>query len=219
MVITGPPDKPSTHRGAAGFTLLELLVALTLAAAVVVLAVTLKQTVLRAGMSLEAGHRDWAAEQFLRAQLRATDEALNRTFGLVVAQSGQLSFVTRKSAQYGNMDVPVLATYHISPSGRALDYYEIRLPPWWRANERELKWLLSARDRAEGPGTWRSTVLADIDTAKFYFWDSFRQTWVENWTVTTRLPRLLRLKARRFGAEMDMILETEALSYSLSSGS
>ena len=218
MVVTGPPDKPSTHRRSAGFTILELLVALTLAAAVVALAVTLKQTVLRAGVSLEAGHRDWATEQFLRSQLWAADEALNKEFGLVVSERSQLSFVTRKSAQYGNTGVPVLATYRIVAGAQTLEYYEIRLPPWWRASAAELKWLVSAPDGGERPETWRSTVFSDIDIATFSFWDSSRQSWVENWTDTTRLPRLLRLEARRFGGEVDMILESEALSYSLSSG-
>ncbi|MBI3706781.1 MAG: hypothetical protein HY246_03740 [Proteobacteria bacterium] len=202
---------------AAGFTLFELIIAVALSAAVIVLGVQLYQTVVRAGDAMARGQRDWSAEQFVRGQLLAADRELNQRFKTVLADDGQLSFVTRKSAQFGEDSPPVLATYTVS-SGTAIRYSEIALPPWWDDGVRSSIVGDRLRD-LDRPNAWKGQLLADMSTASFSYWDNERQRWVDRWSNKENLPVLVRLEIRKFGETRQFVMETKALSFSLSSGS
>ncbi|MGQ0663456.1 MAG: prepilin-type N-terminal cleavage/methylation domain-containing protein [Pseudomonadota bacterium] len=204
-------------RRSAGFTLLELVVALALSAGVIALAVQLYQTVVRAGDALTGGQRDWTAEQFLRAQLLAADDALNKRFETVLGESDRLSFLTRKSAQFGEDSLPVLATYTIV-SGTAVRYAEVALPPWWTERTRDA--LIADRLRElETIHAWRDVLLPQITAATFSYWDGKFQQWANRWPDKDKLPAIVRLEVQSLGETKRLVMETRALSFSLSSGS
>ena len=201
---------------AAGFTLFELIIAIALSAAVIVLSVQLYRTVIRAGDTLTRGQRDWTAEQFMRGQLISVDREFNQRFKSVLAEDDRLSFITRKSAQFGEDSPPVLVTYTIA-SGNAVGYAEIALPPWW--DDRMPSGIVPERLRdLDGPKVWKGMLMPEISTASFSYWDTEKQRWIARWYDKEKLPALVRLELRKFGEIRQFVMETKALSFSLSSG-
>lgn len=186
-----------------GFTLLELIVALTLSTLVVVLAVSLYATVQRAGNGIVNAQRDWVALQFLRTQLAHQDRTLNKTFSLVRMERDRLAFITRKSAQFGLGGPPVLAIYRLD-SGAML-YREIALPGWWGLDGREgqfdLDRLRESREAFDG-----KPFVTSADAA-FTYWDRAERQWRDELRSRDSLPSTVRLAGKQ-----EVVMPTSGLA-------
>lgn len=186
-----------------GFTLLELIVALTLSTLVVGLAVGLYATVQRAGSGIVSAQRDWVALQFLRGQLAHQDRTLNKTFTLVRMERDRLAFVTRKSAQFGTGGPPVLALYHLD--GGQLRYREVALPAWWGLKDRESQFdferLRDTREAFEG------TLFPLATDAAFAYWDEVERQWRDESRRRDALSRVVRLTGK-----LEAVMETTSLA-------
>ena len=206
-------------KGCHGFTLLELLVSITISAALIVLTVQIYQTVVRAGKGMEGGQRDWVAEQFVRGQFRAADMEINANFGLIQAERHVFSFATRKSAQYGNEDVPIIATYRYQRINGQLSYHEVTVPPWWNENYHQPFSSVSRLREKRGEGTWDAVVFGDVESAQFSYWNPEDENWTTTWHDHENLPPLVKLEFARFNNRTELVLETTALSFSSRYGS
>ena len=195
------------------------MVSLTISAALIVLTVQIYQTVVRAGKGMEGGQRDWVAEQFVRGQFRAADIELNAKFGLVQGDDHLFSFATRKSAQFGNEDVPVIATYRYHGIDGELSYHEVTMPPWWSQSFTHAFASVSRLREKRGEGTWDTVVFSDVDSVRFSYWNSEDENWTTQWRDKENLPPLVRLEIARFNNKTELVLETVALSFSSRFGS
>jgi prepilin-type N-terminal cleavage/methylation domain-containing protein len=91
---------------AGGFSLLELLVVITISAAMVVFLGLLYRNVLFTGTALQAVESDWLVERFLRRQLAFRDGRFD-DLGVFYGSSVELGFVSRYSARYLASGPPV----------------------------------------------------------------------------------------------------------------
>lgn len=186
-----------------GFTLLELIVALTLSTLVVTLAVALYATVQRAGTGIVNAQRDWVALQFLRTQLAHQDRALNKTFSLVRMERDRLAFVTRKSAQFGLGGPPVLALYRLD--GGVLSYREVALPAWWGITDRESQFDF---DRLrETQEAYDGALFTTPTDAAFAYWDGAERSWRDELRRHDSLPSTLRLTGKQ-----EVVMPTSSLA-------
>ena len=204
-------------KASTGFTLLELLVALTLAAAVIVLAVNLKQIAIKGAASVPLALRNWSVEQFMRSQVRMADSDLMALFELVEANPDHVAFISRRSAQFGE-EAPVLVTYTFNATYRSIAYRELLLPPWWTEAARTSPDRVVLKRRLDDQVAWEGELLSGVDIAAFSYWDESRQAWTQQWDQPDRLPPLIELTISRLGQTKRIVLETEGLSFSLSSG-
>ena len=201
-----------------GFTLLEVLVALGISALIIFLAVTLYQTVLRAGETVRGGHRVWVAEQFLRAQAYEADPELVKRFGVMRGGVESFSFVTHKSAQFGDNGPPMFVTYRYDQATHALVYDEVPMPGWWRAKPGDFHFTYDDLRYAAGDEVWHDTLFSDLAAVRFSYWDGEHERWVDDLNTTTDLPLAVRL-ALSGPLARTIVLESAVSSLSSSSGS
>lgn len=201
-----------------GFTLLEVLVALAISALLIFLTVSLYQTVLRAGETLRAGHRAWVAEQFLRAQAYESDPELVKRFGVMRGGIEAFSFITRKSAQFGDYGPPVFVTYRYDQATRALVYDEVPMPGWWNAKPGDFHFTYDDLRYASGDQVWHDSLFTDLAAVRFSYWDEEHDRWVDDLNTTSKLPAAVRI-ATTGPLGRTIVLENGASSSSSSSGS
>ena len=93
-----------------GFSLLELVVVVTISAGLIILLSLLYRNIRFTGEALKSVETDWTAELFMRKQLLYRDERFD-AFGLFQGEPDAVRFVTRFSARYGNAGPPVYVRY------------------------------------------------------------------------------------------------------------
>ena len=190
-----------------GFTLIEILVAVTIATAIVVLATRIWQTVNQAGVILTSQGGDWNAERFLRKQLllAVTEPAALRLFE---GRRDDLMFVTRHSAAAGDAGAPVVAYYRYDDATRSLTYQERVAPPTWTSTLAQDLRPARFRDEFAEHRERAATLFAGLDEARFGYHNAFSaQPWAEEWRDTPVAPTLLRLQLSRAGQERAVLLE------------
>ena len=209
-------DRPASAPEA-GFTLLEVVIALTIAVGTIALGVTLYQTVGRATQGARNAEHDWVTEQFLRRQAEAADPALAARFALVRQQGESFAFVTRRSARFGEDGPPVLALWRYDPPTASLRYREAALPAWWPEDRPTLvvdyAELADATDRE----VWEGRIFSDIARLQFSYWNERQQTWNTEDSDHTVLAPIVRLTIARADGEKVYAFETRGASSSSSS--
>jgi len=202
----------------AGFTLMEVLIALAIGAGVIALGVALYQSVGRATQGGRSAERDWVTEQFLRRQAAAADRDLMSRLTLGRAQSGEFGFVTRRSAQWGEDGPPVLAVWRYQSLTGELRYREAALPAWWPENRPlsvEYAQLASAAER----GVWEGRIYSDVASLRFSYWNERLLSWDSDNPDPASLAPVVRLEMSRAGSRRVYAFETRgASSFSSSSG-
>ena len=203
----------------AGFTLIEVLIALTIAAITIGVGVALYQSVGRATQGGRVAERDWVTEQFLRRQAAEADRDLQTRLSLGRESSTEFGFVTRRSAQWGERGPPVLAVWRYDAITGALDYREAALPPWWPEDRNvqlvEYGELATIAER----GVWQGRIFSDVARLKFTYWDERRKIWQSEDTDPSALAPVVRLEIAHAGTERTYAFETRgASSFSSSSG-
>lgn len=205
-------------RGSDGFTLLEVLISLAISALLIYFTVSLYQTVLRAGETLRAGHRAWVAEQYLRAQAYEADPELVKKFGVLRGGIKSYSFISHKSAQFGDYGPPMFVTYRYDQAKRALVYDEVPMPGWWRAQAGDFHFTYDDLRYATGDQVWHNSLFTDLASVQFSYWDEEHDKWVEALDTTSKLPGAVRLvTVGPLGRTI--VLESGVSSLSSSSGS
>lgn len=201
-----------------GFTLIEVVVALAVASGVIATAVALQDTVMRAGRQLTSSDRDWTAAQFLRGQI--ADRARRDAFQPAVqVDTGSMTLVTRRSAQFGRNGPLVVAHYSFGPARRELRYREAPLPPWW-ADTPDLDRLRT--EIAQGsqlPRQWSRDVFDNLDGGQFEIWDPDDAAWRSAARGGDTTPKALRLVLTELGGQREIVLDSGASSYFSFSGS
>jgi len=195
-----------------GFTLLELLIVITISAALVILLGQLYRLVGKTSFSLFSANDDWVFEQFLRKQLWFSDQRFFK-LGLRKYQAQEIIFASRLSARYGQDGPPVLVRYRYEPSSNALLYTEVTIPPWWAEQYKSLSLYSLFHGRQE---RFQETALSHLDNFSFSFFDG--QQWHDKWLIDTAPPNLIKLRFQRTGDTQEMLLETRALFFSTPSG-
>jgi len=200
---------------ARGFTLLELLVVVSVSIVLVAMLAGLYRMVGRTAVTLANAKGEWGAEQFLRRQYLVVHPA-TLALDLFRGHKDALGFVSYRSARHGENGPPVLVRYEYEPSRKRLVYRERDLPPWWGEDAR-----LSLRQRLDAPDAWwEDTAFYQVDGVDFRYLDSITNTlrWREQWEDKTSLPPVIQLDITRLGERKAVVLETEVLSFFMPSG-
>lgn len=162
-----------------GFTLIEMLVAITLGLALVTGGVTFYRSIFTMGERLEQGAEAVDLRvHFLRRQAQAILARPQFDQALVAGDSTQVQFVSQVSARFG-MARPVVARYWVDDAG--LQYQETDL---------------------DGDQTWRGVVDANPGW-RFDFWD--QKGWRSVWADKKYMPPVVRLRR----TETDIVLNTD----------
>lgn len=206
------------HRSDLGFTLLEVVIALAIFGGVVATAVAVQDTVVRTGVRLSAGGREWTAEQFIRDQVFQIDFALTETLGVGTFTSRELSFVSRRSAQFGQHGPPVIVRYRFGASSGDLQYHEVLAPPAWPGAGHPDSFLVNWRIGRDLPQSWQGDVFTDLDRGHFAFWNPQGREWIEHWSGSG-VPAAIKLRLWTLVGQHDVVMETAGSSYFSSFGS
>ena len=212
--------EPSCHTDLyreSGFTLLELVVAVALSAAVIAMSAQLQSVVYDAGNAAANGDRDWSTELFIRSQVRLATHELDDQAKIFVGERHRFRFLSSRSVLYGK-GVLVAATYSFQSSSQTLQYEEAVVPPWW-----DDTLLAYGKDPAiwwhqDERRSWRGTVFSGVLEAEFSFWDYEAQAWQEYWNGSEGFPSLVRLRLEDSQQTREFIIEPEASFFSMSSG-
>jgi prepilin-type N-terminal cleavage/methylation domain-containing protein len=206
-------------RGQAGFTLMEVLIVLTLACGAIILGVALDRTVGRATQGGRAAEHDWVTEQFLRRQAIEAQRPDPPAPIITRERAHEFGFVTRRSAQWGEDGPPVLAVWRYDSGQGVLRYREAALPPWWPEDRPSTLPDYDALADTQDRGVWEGRIFSDIDKLEFSYWDERRRVWDAENPDSTALTPIVRLKIDRGSTERVFSFATRgALSFSLSSG-
>jgi len=184
--------KTRRRHAAAGFTLLEVLIAIAILAGVVGTIYSTWTSILKATrVGLDAA----AAAQRERLSMEVIEEALAYTemfaanarwYGFVAESSGdsRLSFVSRlpssfpRSGKYGDLNVRRVE-FSVQPGRDGDKVLVVKQAP-----------LLMEFDKDEEA---KPLVLAhNVKKLTFEFWDLRRGEWVEEWTQSNQIPRLVK---------------------------
>jgi prepilin-type N-terminal cleavage/methylation domain-containing protein len=206
------------RRDQAGFTLLEVLVALAISAMLIAITVQLYRTVLQAGETVKSGQSSWVAEQFLRGQAYTADSALGSHFNLVHATTESYSFVTHKSVQYGENGPPVFVTYRYDPTAGALVYDEVPMPGWWRAQPGDYRFTYDDLRVATGELVWHGSLFANLTGVQFSYWDEEHKKWLSSLIGSANMPPAVKVTLEGLTTR-EIVLENGVSSLSSSSGS
>jgi general secretion pathway protein J len=188
--------KVARHQPAAGFTLIEILVALAIFGLVVTAMYSGWMAILRASKTgLEAA----AQAQRERVAIRTIEEALtaSRSFAAdlqhygFVGENGDeavLSFVARlqksfpRSGKFGDFDVRRV-TFSVergADSGRLLVLRQSPILMEFDQDEKEHPLVLAK----------------NVKELVFEFWNAARNEWAEEWTQTNSLPKMVKVTLR-----------------------
>jgi len=197
--------RAGSTRSIAGFTLVEVLVVVVVSTGIILALTLLYRTTGRAAQALQENQGDWAAEQFLRAQMRAI-AADKLALELFSGKADEVVFVSRRGAAAGFDGPPVLARYRLDAENR-VTYAELPLPGWWRGEDRVPADALrrSLEDLALVP----TPLLAGTDNFSFAYRDpGVEARWLARWNEPSRLPALVRVSFTRAGRAEEIVLET-----------
>jgi len=210
-----PLSKPAS-KPASGFTLLEVLVALTISTALVLLGLSIFRTVGQATMRASTSGRDWTTELFLRRQLAEADFTLSQRFALVRTEADRFSFVSRRSAQFGELGPPALVTWWFDAATRNLRYRETMLPAWWAGDAaRGLSYDEITSDSSL-PG-FECVIFSDVSLPHFRYWNAGLRTWDRDSADYSTMPERIRLELTRTQGPERYVFETRKGSFSFSS--
>jgi prepilin-type N-terminal cleavage/methylation domain-containing protein len=200
----------------AGFTLIEVIVALAIGGAVIATAVALQQTVLRTGRQLESSDRTWTAEQFLRSQVGAMAAGSDGS-GFFRLRDDELILVTARSARFGYGTPAVAVRYRFEAGGQRLSYTEAPLPPAWDDPDRLDRFQSRFVTGSAVDQTWSATVFDNLDGGRFEVWDKQEARWRRPNGTLAEPPAAIRLSVRDLsGARRIMLDSGESSSFSFS---
>ncbi|MGK0171702.1 MAG: prepilin-type N-terminal cleavage/methylation domain-containing protein [Gammaproteobacteria bacterium] len=202
-------------RAIRGFTLIELLVVMTISTGLVLALGILYRTVGNVSATLSVTRSEWSAEQFMRQQFWLI-HPLSTDLGLFQGEANRVTFVTSKSARYGEHGPLVLVRYQYDPTDEVLTVAESDLPPWWSADaERRARQTL-----AFDADWWRETALHNISEASFQYFsvDKEGDQWTPTWNRPKRLPQLVRLRYEQLGSSKEIVFEAGVTSSFMRSG-
>jgi type II secretion system protein J len=183
--------KASTSRPNAGFTLVEVMIAISILALVIAAIYSTWTAILRASKS---GQNAAAAVQRTRIVVRLLEDSLSsaRSFGAnpgsygFMAENGDeasLSFVARlsqsfpRSGRFGDLDVRRV-TFAVQPGSDGGRNLVLRQTP-----------LVMDTDEDE---TLHPIILSkNVKEFSMEFWDNRLNDWVDEWKNTNQLPRLV----------------------------
>ena len=198
-----------------GFTLLELLVAIVLTAAIVIYLTQLYKMTGHTVTALKSVGSDWNAEQFIRQQLWYELAEFNGELRQFKGEPDRLQFATRYSAAQGDSGTYVKAVYRYNSATETLQYQEQPYLEWWTSSGRQ-----TIKTQALPSNIQPMTVFKQIKNLQFSY--SYRDAngliqWKETWD-TPEPPALIRLRYLRGGKLQTFIFDHQVLSFSTASG-
>jgi prepilin-type N-terminal cleavage/methylation domain-containing protein len=191
-------SKGSGHRGRGvrgGFTLLEVMIAITIFAMVLAAIYSSWSAILRGS---RAGLKAAAEAQRTRVALRAVEESLGATelfleniryYWFMADTSGDfaaISFVSHLppsfpgSGLFGEQAVRRV-TFSVEPGKNGENLLMLRQTP-----------LLEPPETASDP--YDIVLAPNVREFKMFFWDTNAMEWMEEWLWTNRLPKLVRVR-------------------------
>jgi prepilin-type N-terminal cleavage/methylation domain-containing protein len=193
------------RKSSRGFTLVEILVVITISTALVAVLTRILQSANQVGVLLTTRNSDWASERFLRKQMFLAVPRINAA-GLFVGDDDSLMFVTRKSAGGGSDGPLVLAYYAYDSNRRQIVYQESPLPPWWTATPRDDIDVERRLDEFRRQSHQPRMFLGGIEGAKFSYF-AYPAGWEKRWQQRGQIPALVRLEFERAGQHREILLE------------
>ncbi len=201
-----------------GFTLLELLVVVTISAALILLLSRLYWMVGKASGSLNNVQNDWLLDQFMRNQIYALDQKYIGQ-GAFHGEPQRLRFVTRHSASNGAAGVLTLSEYNYDEFQEELRYRERVLPPWWNDQLNGSDAIQQVFNSGKVRNWWSDVALTRVTELRFSYSAGKLNEWVNRWQETTQVPALIKLEYQYAGQLHQTILQPMALSSYMRSGS
>ncbi len=215
--------RSANRQRSGGFTLVEILVVVTISAGLVMLMAALYRSAGKTLHSLRGINKEWNLQHQLRQQL---DRLLVQPeLGLVGLQGRRdtlflTTWYSRKAAMAGK---PVLAVYRYNPIKRTIDYDEWPLPPWWEGQAprgtlvpdlAQLVSRLAPVDAEQESATLASGIVAF--RLRYYSPEVANpdvRAWPENWQPTEpTLPSLVSIEIERADTSFDLIAKTYVLA-------
>lgn len=207
-----------------GFTLIEILVVLSISVGLVLLMASLYRSAGMTMHSLRGISKEWNLQQQLRQQLDHL--MLDPGMGLVGLQGRQdtLYLTTWYSRQAGMSGKPVLALYRYNAERRSIDYAEWPLPPWWDASAAPHRGLvpdlaqLANRLAPNGIDSGASTLVGGIVAFRLRYHPASLNTpdtraWDDRWQpAQAQLPSLVAIEIERADAPFHLVVETRAVT-------
>lgn len=187
-----------------GFSLVEMIVVITISTGLVFLLVKLYQSVAHAGQIVGSRQSDWGAERFMRKQMLVSLVRANSR-GYFTGETDRLMFATRKSAAGSMEGWPVLAYYAFEPNARALTYRESPLLP----DGQEATAPSPARQWQDFrlQTTPPAVILHGVENLRFgYHGPLSTQKWQGAWN-DPEPPTLVRVEYTKAGQEHVVLLE------------
>lgn len=202
-----------------GFTLLEILLSVALASALIIMASNIYDTVRKVGQRALSTNKEWGTQYFLRLQFEAIDAGLNNYFSAVDARNDRLSFISRNSAQFGHNGQPVLVTYRYNSGLKIIQYHEVTIPPWWDDSQQQYTAQIDSWRQYGGKFSMELTAFSGIDSAEFEYWEDGKKRWSNQWNDKKMMPPLARLTYHQAGQKKEIVFAPGVLSWSTASGS
>ena len=197
-----------------GFTLLELLISMSIAMTLILLSSELYQAVNRFGNQRLNTLRDFGAEQFVRNQYEFADSALNERLQAVIIRRDELSFISRRSAQWGLEQRPVLVTYKFNAATNTIAYTEQGLGAWWGRSEEVMRAELENLRYNTVSDSYKNTIFTNVEEFKMQFWDSVKRRWINEWSERKSIPPIARLTIKQLNETREIVLAGGVLSWS-----
>lgn len=208
-----------TRNPRSGFTLLELLISMAIALTLILLTSDIYKTVNQFGNQRQNIMRDYGAEHYLRNQFESADTALNALFQAVYVRYNEFTYISRRSAQWGIEQRPVLVTYKYDAAERRIIYTEQGVYPWWGRSDDVLR--AEAENMRVNPqnSAFRSTLFGNVDGFELEFWDSGKKQWKKDWSDRKIMPPVVRFKIQQQGQPYEIVLTGGVSSWSSAFGS
>lgn len=212
------------HRRLRGFTLIEILIVLSISVGLVMLMAILYRSTGQTMHSLRGIGKEWNLQHQLRQQLDHL--MLDTNMGLVGLQGRQdtLYLTTWYSRQAGMAGKPVLALYRYNAARHSIDYAEWPLPPWWDAASALHSGLLpdlaqlANRLAPTGSEGDTSTLVSGIVAFHLRYHPAQlnnpdTRTWEDRWQpAQAELPTLVSIEIERNDAPFNLIAETRSVA-------